>query len=519
MTHIVTRSCCSDAACVAACPVNCIHPAPGEDGFRSAEMVYIDPDTCIDCGACVDVCPVRAIVADYELEPVDEPFAALNRDFFAASDETSREPHSPVTPPRALAASAAQSTERLRVAVVGTGPSASYTIDALLAVRGLDPEITVLDRLLTPGGLLRHGVAPDHADTKSIAEPLGRLWRRPGVTLQLGVEVGSDVSVDELLESHHAVVLATGAPASRRLGIPGEELPGSLDAARFVGWYNGHPDHADLTPDLSHHRAVVVGNGNVALDLARLLLTDADVLRRTDIASHALESLASSRIEEVEVLGRRSPAEAACTAGELFALDRVAGLSVHVAERDLAAGLLPGLPAGSMAAVVRSKLAWLHAHAGSAPGQRRLELRFHSTPERVLGADRVEGVQVRHRLDEEPTQVEAGLLLAAVGFRSEQPASDGPGRYVVGWAKRGPSGGIGTNKWCARETVAELVADFEAGLLPAPVAPVADYAPGRTFGLADWQVLDQHERQLGRAEGRPRIKLTSHEEQRAAVRR
>lgn len=524
MTHVITGSCCNDAACVAACPVNCIHPTPEERAYAASEMLYVDPDVCIDCGACADVCPVAAVAPDYELEPEDEPFLALNAAWYSVPERADYS-RTPQAPPALV-------TERpgpLRVAVIGTGPSASYVLEALLGVRGLDVEVTVLERLLTPGGLVRHGVAPDHPATKAVGDGFARLLRRPGVTVHLGVELGTDVSTEDLLAGHHAVVVATGASGARRLDIAGETLPGAHSAVDFVGWYNGHPDHADVAFDLGTERAVVIGNGNVALDVARVLLADADVLRRTDIAPHALDALAGSAVREVVVVGRRGPEHAAFTTGELLRLQHVPGLALAALEADLPDGAgSPGDP------VTRFKVDLLRSFAAAADAapatDRRVVLRFGLTPVEIAGDETVRSLRLQGPVGEE--ELSTGLVLSAIGYRADPvpglpfdpesgtvPHSGGrvtgaPGLYVAGWLKRGPSGGIGTNKWCARETVAALVADHDAGRLPVPAGGQVALAGE---GVDAWTAIDRREREDGRAEGRPRIKLVRRAEQQAVA--
>lgn len=513
MTHAITGSCCNDASCVAACPVNCIHPTSDEPGFATAEMLYIDPDTCIDCGACVDVCPVDAIVPDFELEPEDEPFLDLNASWYVVPGRTDY----PATPTRQPARTV-ERTSVLRVAVVGTGPSAGYVVESLLGTRGLPVEITVLDRLLTPGGLARFGVAPDHPRTKASGDAVIKSLRRRGVTVRLGVEVGVDVSIDELRATHHAVVLATGASRGRRLDLPGADLPGSIPAADLVGWYNGHPDSTGLEPDLSGERAVVVGNGNVALDVARVLLGDPGELRRTDIAEHALVALGVSGVREIVIVGRRGPEHAAFTAGEMISLTSVPGLTLAARAGELA-------PVAESDPVVAYKLDLLRSF-GTPAGDRRLEFRFGLRPAEVLGEGSVRGVRF-----ENGEEIEAGLVVAAIGYRS-QPVPGLPfdevrgvipnlagrvegadGVYVAGWVKRGPSGGIGANRWCARETVDALLADLDAGLLAEPASDA------RVVGLdlSAWEQIDRRERDLGRAAGRPRVKVVEVTEQRALL--
>jgi ferredoxin--NADP+ reductase len=509
MTHLITGSCCNDAACVVVCPVNCIHPAPGEPGFGTAEMLYIDDASCIDCGACVDVCPVNAVTADHDMDPVDEPFLALNSAWFAPPERSSY-----TAPPREPVLSAARPGP-LKVAVVGTGPTGGYVVESLLGIRGLAAEVTVVDKLLTPGGLVRYGVAPDHQSTKGAGAAIDKVLKRSGVTVQLGVEVGVDVTLDQLSASHHAVVVATGASEGRKLGIPGEELPGSHSAVDFVGWYNGHPDQAKMQFDLTSQRAVVVGNGNVSLDVARILLATPDALLKSDIATHALDALAESKIREVVLVGRRGPDHAAFTAGELIGLTQVPDLGLSARPEDLDVtsddpivahklGLMRGLTRGDAA--------------------RRLEFRFGLRPAELLGDTGVRAVRF-----EGGEELESGLVLSAIGYRGRAvpglhfdeelgrvPNEEGrvtPGVYVAGWIKRGPSGGIGANKWCAKETVGALLADFDAGLLAEP----AGTAPTVGVGLEAWALIDGHEKSLGRASGRPRIKLVDVAEQRGVL--
>ncbi|CAN5151520.1 FAD-dependent oxidoreductase [soil metagenome] len=509
MTHVITGSCCNDAACVPVCPVNCIHPAPGEPGFGTAEMLYIDEASCIDCGACVDVCPVSAITPDYDMDPVDEPFLSLNNAWFAQADHASYS-----APPREAVLSSSR-TGPLKVAVVGAGPTGGYVIESLLGVKDLDVEVTVFDKLLTPGGLIRYGVAPDHQDTKGAGDHLTRSLKHRRVDVRLGVDVGVDATLADLSASHHAVVVSSGASEGRRLDIPGEDLLGSHSAVDFVGWYNGHPDHASLQFDLTSERAVVVGNGNVSLDVARILLSTPDALQKSDIAPHALDALAESKIREVVLVGRRGPEHAAFTAGELIGLLRVRGLGLATRPEDL--------HVTSDDSIIAHKLELLRG-LDDPEGERRLEFRFGLRPSELLGDTRVRAVRF-----DGGEEIEAGLVLSAIGYRARPlaglpfdavqgrvPNEDGrisPGMYVSGWIKRGPSGGIGANKWCAKETVGALLADFDAGLLTDPAVAV----PTLGFGLDAWTLLDRHEKELGRAAGRPRIKLVDAAEQRAVL--
>lgn len=306
MVFVVTAGCCNDASCVDACPVDCVRPHPEEPAFRTAEQLYIDPDTCIGCSACMYACPVSAIHDEHDLPAHLTDFLALNRDYFVGEPLLPR-----FLPAPARSATAAP---KAKVAMIGTGPSACYAIEALTAVTGV--EVTAFDRQPTPFGLVRFGVAPDHPNTKLVSDHFQSVLERPNVTCYLNVEVGTDVTFEELRASHHAVIYAGGAADDRKLEIDGESLPGSHSAREFVSWYNGHPDFADSTFGLSSETAVVLGNGNVALDIARIS-SPAEVLATTDIADHAVEALRSSNIREVVIVARRGPSDAACTLSAL----------------------------------------------------------------------------------------------------------------------------------------------------------------------------------------------------------
>ena len=284
--------------------MNCIHPSPDEPGFATAEMLYIDPVACVDCGACVSACPVGAIAPDSRLEPKQLPFIELNAAFYPK-----REGKLPPTSKLASVLEApeihARSGGPLTVAIVGSGPAAMYAADELLTQRGV--RVNVFEKLPTPYGLVRAGVAPDHQTTKRVTRLFDRITRKRGFGFYLNVEVGNHVTHAELLAHHHAVLYAVGAPNDRRLDVEGMGLPGSGTATEFVAWLNGHPEFTSLPVDLSHERVVVVGNGNVALDVARILTTDPDALARTDIADHALAALRDSRVREVVIAARRGP--------------------------------------------------------------------------------------------------------------------------------------------------------------------------------------------------------------------
>ncbi|MEZ5091038.1 MAG: 4Fe-4S binding protein [Micropruina sp.] len=272
MPHVVTQSCCSDGSCVYACPVNCIHPTPDEPGFATAEMLYVDPVACVDCGACVSACPVGAIVPDSRLTPEQLPFAAINAAHYPPRPDDVKLPPTSKLATVLPAPRVRRGAAPLTVAVVGSGPAAMYAADELLTQDGV--RVNVFEKLPTPYGLVRAGVAPDHQSTKAITSLFDRISRRRGFTFYLNVEVGSHLSHSDLLEHHHAVLYAVGAAHDRRLDVDGMGLPGTATATETVAWINGHPDAACLPVDLGHERAVVIGNGNVALDVARILTAD-----------------------------------------------------------------------------------------------------------------------------------------------------------------------------------------------------------------------------------------------------
>lgn len=540
MAYVVTQSCCADASCVVACPVNCIHPAPGEPGFGTTEMVYIDATACVGCGACATACPVGAMVPDAALTTKQLPFIDLNAAYYDAFPHADRTPVALVPQQRRLTR-----TGPFRVAVIGAGPAGLYTADELLKhpeVEGVD----VYDRLRTPYGLVRHGVAPDHASTKLVTRLFEAIERQPRFRYFLGTEVGDGpectLNLRDLSHSYHAVVYAVGASADRALGIPGEELAGSVPATALVGWYNGHPDQQDLDVPLVHDRAVVVGNGNVALDVARILTRPVDVLERTDLAPGALDRLRGSGVREVVVLGRRGPAQAAFTVPELIGLAALDDVDVVV---DCDPALLDADDQRSQ--LLRDLAARTIDPAST---KRRVVLSFAVSPVEVLGEDgRVAGVRVaRNRLvagadgvvraeaTDDTFDLDAGLVVRSVGHRG-LPVADlpfdertatvpnhlgrvEPGVYVVGWIKRGPVGFIGTNKTDAQETVETILDDLDAGL-PEPAGSLASAAAlvrerdPATTDLGGWQRIDAAEREQGAAVGRPRVKITDPETQRS----
>jgi ferredoxin--NADP+ reductase len=453
---------------------------------------------------------------------------------------------------------------RPRVAIVGAGPAGAFAADRLLWHRG-DVEIDLLERLPTPWGLLRGGVAPDHQEIKRLDETFDRQTIGRGCRFFGNVEVGRDVSHSELMGHYTAVVYATGAQTDKSLGIPGEDLPGSWAATEFVAWYNGHPDYRGLEFDLSARRAVVIGNGNVAADVTRMLTLRDEALARTDVADHALEALRESRVEEVVVLGRRGPAQAAFTSSELHELGQLDGVEIRVdpAEVELDPLSLQWL-AEEGTFTARKNVDFLREFAARPPrsdARRRIVLRFLRSPVEIRGTDRVEAIEVRPNrivrsddgslrpqpLDGQAETIECGLVLRSVGYqavplpdvpfdersfvlpndRGRVLRPDGqplPGVYAVGWIKRGPTGILGTNKRDAEETVTCLAEDLRTGTLPPP--PNADHdqierlltdRQPSLVTIEGWRAIDAHEVNRGREEGRPRTKLASREELLAAA--
>ena len=436
----------------------------------------------------------------------------------------------------------------LNVAVVGSGPAGFYTADALL--KSDDPPVAVdlLDRLPTPWGLVRLGVAPDHENIKAVSRAFEKTAARPGFRFFGNVEVGSTVSHEELLSLYDAVVYTVGAQTDRRLGIPGEDLPGSWPATAFVAWYNGHPDFQELEFDLGCERVVVIGNGNVAIDCARMLALTAAELAPTDTVDDAADAIAASPVREILMLGRRGPVQAAFTPPELKELGELQGAEPVVDPRDLE---LDGVSRAELEADrerAKRNFDLLEAYAARAPEgkPRQIVLRFLVSPVAILGDERVEAVEiVRNELVEEGGRIVArptgrtetipcGLVLRSVGYQGVAlpgvPFDERRGvipntagrvegaerTYAAGWIKRGPSGVIGTNKKDATETVELLLADARDGKLArvdsTQTLEALLAAKGATYvEYAGWQAIDAAERAAGEPRGRPRVKLTGWE--------
>jgi ferredoxin/flavodoxin---NADP+ reductase len=449
----------------------------------------------------------------------------------------------------------------LRVAIVGSGPSGFYAAGHLLKSKShpdLNVQVDVYDRLPTPWGLVRGGVAPDHPNIKAVSRVYEKTAAHPEFRFFGNVEYGTQLTHDDLHARYHAIIYAVGAHTDRRMGIPGEDLPGSWAATEFVAWYNGHPDYRDLEFDLSCERAVVVGNGNVAADVARMLALTREELAQTDVADHALDVLAESAIREVVVLGRRGPAQAAFTNPELLELGEMTDADVFVDPRDIEVDPLSRawLESDAASSTQRKNVEILTGYAGRVPEgkRRRIVLRFLVSPLELLGAERVEGIRIcRNELRDEGTGLRAcstdtieelgcGIVFRSIGYRGtpvqglpfdeargtvpheagrilDEQGAQLRGDYVVGWIKRGPTGIIGTNKRDAQETVDELFEDLDASRLNEPADPsrdsleelLAQRAPDHVT-YSGWEAIDAAEKAAGEPHGRPRVKLTRTEE-------
>lgn len=446
----------------------------------------------------------------------------------------------------------------LQVAIVGSGPSGFYAAEALLRGRS-GIRIDMFDRLPTPFGLVRGGVAPDHPKIKQVSLTYDKIARSPGFAFFGNVEIGPTLTIEQLRGAYHVVVLACGASADRRLDIPGEDLPGSRTATELVGWYNGHPDYRDREFDLSCESVAIIGQGNVAGDVARILATPVDELRRTDITERALAALAESRVREIFVIGRRGPAQVKLTPAELKELGRIGDCAALVDAKDLE------LNAASMSEIAdprgdeaKRNLGILRSFAQAAPTghHRRIVFRFLEAPVKINGAGKVQSVTLaQNRLEGPPfgqtavatsrlLELPCDMVFRSVGYRGipipgvafddrtgvipnrkgRCVIGDDPmlGLYVTGWIKRGPSGIIGTNRADSVETVASILEDLpKVRAIPKPGAAGLQDALAaqgiRIVGYGEWQKIDAAERARGQPMGKPREKFTVVPEMIAAI--
>ncbi|MBX7252549.1 MAG: FAD-dependent oxidoreductase [Candidatus Promineofilum sp.] len=453
----------------------------------------------------------------------------------------------------------------LRVAIVGAGPAGFYAAERLFKESELVIEVDLYDRLPTPFGLVRNGVAPDHQKIKSVTAAFDRIAANPRFRFFGNVELGRDISVDDLKDHYHQILYSTGAQTDRPLGVPGDDLIGSHPATEFVAWYNGHPDYRDCEFDLSQERVAVVGVGNVAIDVARILCRTPDELLKTDIANYALEQLRESRVREVHILGRRGPAQAAFTAPEAKELGELADCDTIVLPEEAE---LDPLSQASLAGADRAELRKVEIIQELSRRQptgksKRLVLRFLVSPVELIGDENgrvrqmrlvrnvlyaTDAGSLRPKATDHFETLDVGLVFRSIGYRGVplpgvpfhdswgvipnaggrvlDPATQEPllGQYTAGWIKRGPTGVIGTNKPDAAETVENMLADARAGRVLAPTQATAAAAEALVGGrqahvvtYADWRRLDALELSHGKEQGRPRVKFTRVDDMLAAL--
>jgi ferredoxin/flavodoxin---NADP+ reductase len=440
----------------------------------------------------------------------------------------------------------------LRVAIVGSGPSGFYAAGHLLKAKDLTVQVDMFDRLPTPWGLVRGGVAPDHPNIKAVSRVYEKTAAHPEFRFYGNVDFGTDLTRDDLTGRYHALIYAVGAQTDKQMGIPGEDLPGSWAATELVAWYNAHPDYVDLEFDLSGKRVAVIGNGNVAMDVARMLALTEEELAVTDVADHALEAMANSGIEEIYVLGRRGPAQAAFTNPEILEIGELTAADVMIdpADVELDEASKAFLESDAADLTARKNVEILTEYSQRQPEgkPKRVYFRFLVSPVEIIGDGKVEAIRlarnqlvnengaIRARQTEETETIPVDLVFRSIGYRgvpldgipfdeargtipndgARVLNGDAPvrGEFVTGWIKRGPSGVIGTNKKDAQNTVDALLADLAAGDLLEPVDPqrdslellLAERKPD-FVSYAGWEAIDRHERGLGEPQGRPRVKL------------
>lgn len=454
----------------------------------------------------------------------------------------------------------------LRVAIIGAGPAGFYSAERLFKETEMVVEVDMFDRLPTPYGLVRNGVAPDHQKIKSVTAAFDRIANNPRFRFFGNIELGRDFSVDDLKDYYHQILYSTGAQTDRPLGIPGDELIGSHPATEFVAWYNGHPDYRDHHFDLSQERVAVVGVGNVAIDVARILCRTREELMKTDIADYALEALVNSNVKEVYILGRRGPAQAAFTAPEAKELGELAGCDALVppAEAELDPLSQATMANADRADVRKVEIIQELSRRQPSGKSKRLTLRFLVSPTELIddGNGHVKQMKLvqnelyatdagslRPRATDRIETLDVGLVFRSIGYRGVPlpgvpfheswgviPNDGGRvldsatkesvlGQYTAGWIKRGPTGVIGTNKPDAAETVENMLTDAREGRTLSPthataeaVIQLLDDRQARPVSFADWKRLDELELARGKEEGRPRVKFTRIEDMLDALR-
>ena len=448
----------------------------------------------------------------------------------------------------------------LRVAIVGAGPTGFYAAEHLFRQKDLVVEVDMFERLPTPYGLVRYGVAPDHEKIKSVTKQYDKTAANPRFRFFGNVNLGQDISVADLCRFYHQIVYTTGAQTDRKLTIPGADLTGSHPATEFVAWYNGHPDYVDYQFDLTQERAAVIGIGNVAMDVARILCRTPEELASTDIADYALEALRHSNVKVVYILGRRGPAQAAFTTPEIKELGEMAGADIFVLadEAELDAISQEEMKTADRATQRKVEIIQSYVHNQRTEKPKQLYLRFLVSPVELIGNEagqivamrlvrnelyQTESGAVRSRYTDQYEEIPVGLVFRSIGYKGVpiegvpfndswgvivneagrvlDPTTNEPvvGQYTAGWIKRGPSGIIGTNKPDAVETVTCMMADLAEGKVNQPAQPdkaavtaFVDECQPKRFTYEDWLKVKAAEIALGEAQGRPRVKFTSVDE-------
>ena len=413
-----------------------------------------------------------------------------------------------------------------KVAIVGAGPAGYFAAQALqnLQTEEVQFSIDMIERLPTPWGLVRSGVAPDHPKIKTVAKVFEKVANEPNFRLFANVELGSDVTVGQLKEKYDAVVIATGSALGKKLGIPGEDLPGSMSAAIFVPWYNAHPDFKDETIDLNCDTAVVIGAGNVAMDVARMLALEPSELDPTDTADHAIDALKQSSVRTVIISARRGPENAAFTSPELRELPKLEHTNVLIEKSEIEAAIsrVGDAPEKDVKSNLDAML--LIAEKEATSHERTMKFQFLATPKEIKGDGRVEEVVFQKTGSDETFSIKCGLVITAIGYEAESlegiPYEKGKvlntdGRvqenvYVVGWAKRGPSGVIGTNKSDAADVMKLLVEDLGTPKLAGDISDLITHS--QIVTQMHWQAINEAEIAAGEPLGKPRRKAADREE-------
>ena len=413
-----------------------------------------------------------------------------------------------------------------KVAIVGAGPAGYFAAQALQNLQNdeLSFSIDILERLPTPWGLVRSGVAPDHPKIKTVAKVFEKVATAGNVRLLANVELGKNITIEDLKDSYDAVVIATGSSLGKKLGIPGEDLPGSMSAATFVPWYNAHPDFKDENVDLSTSTAVVIGAGNVAMDVARMLALDPSELDPTDTAEHAIDAFKASAVRTVLISARRGPEHAAFTSPELRELPKLEHTNVIIEKRDIDEAIVRA--GENIEKDVKSNLDAMALIADQIPAghERTMKFQFLATPKEIRGNGKVEEIVFAKTGSDEEFSIKCGLVITAIGYEADPIAGIpyergkvvntdgrvGDNLYVVGWAKRGPSGVIGTNKSDSTDVMKLLVEDLKSPKAAGDITELLGDAIVVT--QSHWETINAAEVAAGESRNKPRVKSVAKDE-------